>query len=236
MPSPYFYFISMAYYDKLASAIKNDVISGLRGYTATPTMSLKQLEDDIVDERLQIIKEYSLKGIIPKRDLLMSVNCIPVDCKDIENCMSCFDNSLEGTPTLHFEIPQILMEYGEGIEYIGSVDKGQPFIFYTNPTILKYHKHRVRAKNKPYVFIDITPNLNNMYDCYLFNVPLIKQVSLVAILKDLRQLSYYGISQFSDINNMTFIDAEIKKRLTEKKLRYYRQFAAPLTSNDQIPK
>ena len=40
----------------------------------------------------------------------------------------------------------------------------------------------------------------------------------------------------SDINNMTFIDAEIKKRLTEKKIRYYRQLAAPVLPNDQVPK
>ena len=34
---------------------------------------------------------------------------------------------------------------------------------------------------------------------------------------------------------MTFIDAEIKKRLTEKKIRYYRQLAMPITPNDQQP-
>ena len=54
----------MGYYGKLASAIYNDVVSGLRGIHSGPTMSLEQLEDDIVDERLQIIKEYSLKGIL----------------------------------------------------------------------------------------------------------------------------------------------------------------------------
>ena len=228
----------MAYYEKLASAIYNDVVSGLRGYTTSPTMSMEQLEDDIVDERLQIIKEYSLKGLIPKKDLLMSVNCIPVDCKDIENCMCCtgLDKREDGTPTLHFEIPQVIVEYDGGIDYIGSVDKQIPFTYYTNPTVMKYHKYRTRAKNKPYVFIDVTPNPNNMYDCYIFNVPLIKQVSVIAVLKDPRQLAYYGIATSSEINNMTFIDAEIKKRLTEKKLRYYRQFQAPILPNDQTPK
>ena len=33
---------------------------------------------------------------------------------------------------------------------------------------------------------------------------------------------------------MTFIDAEIKKRLTEKKIRYYRSLQAPIVPNDQI--
>lgn len=69
--------------DKLVSAIKNDVVSGLRGYHTNLSMSDEQLADDIIDERLQIIKEYSLKGILPTRDLYLSINCIPVDCKDI---------------------------------------------------------------------------------------------------------------------------------------------------------
>lgn len=228
----------MAYYEKLASAIYNDVVSGLRGYSSTPTMSMEQLEDDIVDERLQIIKEYSLKGLIPKKDLLMSINCIPVDCKDIENCMCCtgLDIRENGTPTLHFEIPQVIVEYDGGIDYIGSVDKQQAFVYYTNPTVMKYHKYRGRAKNKPYVYIDVTPNHNNMYDCYVFNAPFLKQISVVAVLKDPRQLAYYGYPVTPEINNMTFIDTEIKKRLTEKKLRYYRQFQAPILPNDQQPR
>jgi hypothetical protein len=224
----------MGYYFKLASAIYNDIVSGLRGYTTSNTLSIEQLEDDIVDERLQIIKEYSMKGLIPKRDLLMSINCINVDCKDIESC-TC-GNKADGTPTFHFEIPQLLTEFGGGIEYIGSVDKGQPFIWYISPTVMQYHKYRKRAKNRPYVYIDVTPNANNMYDCWIFNIPVIKQVSVVGIFKDPRQLQTYGCCSALDINNMTFIDAEIKKRLTEKKLRYYRQLAAPILPNDQTPK
>jgi hypothetical protein len=43
-----------------------------------------------------------------------------LDCKNIEKC-SC---SEIGTPTKHFEIPQLILDYGEGaIAYIGSVDR-----------------------------------------------------------------------------------------------------------------
>jgi hypothetical protein len=37
---------------KLASAIYNDVVSGLQGYHHNPSISMEQLEDDVVDERL----------------------------------------------------------------------------------------------------------------------------------------------------------------------------------------
>jgi len=42
---------------ELASAIYNDVVGGLRGYAATPNMSLEQLEDEIIEERQAVIKE-----------------------------------------------------------------------------------------------------------------------------------------------------------------------------------
>jgi len=50
---------------KIADAIHNDVISGLRGYHQTPSLSIEQLEQEVVEYRLAIIKEYMMKGILP---------------------------------------------------------------------------------------------------------------------------------------------------------------------------
>ena len=50
---------------KIASAIFNDVQSGLQGYEASLNMSLEQLEDEVVEERLAVIKKYSLQNLIP---------------------------------------------------------------------------------------------------------------------------------------------------------------------------
>ena len=221
--------------EKLASAIRNDIISGLRGYHTNLSLSIEQLEQDIVDERLQIIKEYSLKGILPTRDLYLSINCIPVDCKNIERCRCGKEDCL--TPTAHFEIPQLLNDYGlQSVDYIGSSDRQLPFIYYTSSTAFRYHKYKKRGKNKPYVWIDTTPNENGMYDCFVFNAPLLSQVSITAIFKDPRQINELSSScncvEGMD-NNMSFINNEIKKRLTEKKIRYYRQLQAPVLPNDQ---
>lgn len=72
-----------------------------------------------------------------------------------------------------------------------------------------------------------------MYDCFVFNAPLLSQVSITAIFKDIRQLEKYECCVAEQDNNMTFINNEIKKRLTEKKIRYYRQMATPILPNDQ---
>jgi hypothetical protein len=42
---------------KITSAIYNDVVSGLAGMNANPTISLEQLEDEVVEERQSVIKE-----------------------------------------------------------------------------------------------------------------------------------------------------------------------------------
>ena len=218
--------------EKLASAIYNDVVSGLSGITSNPTMDIYQLQDDVVDMRLQIIKEYSLKDLIPKKDLLMSINCINVDCLSLDKCCSTSNYS---KPVAHCEIPQLLNDFGNSsVEYFGATDKQVPFKVYMD-TSFKYHHLKLRGKDKPYIFIDVTPNSNNMLDCFLFNVPLLKRVSIMGIFKDLRQLDNFDCCN-AESNNMTFIDMEIKKRLTELKLRYYRQLYYNPTPNTQAPK
>lgn len=221
-------------FEKLASAIRNDVVSGLRGYHHNMSMSIEQLQDDIVDCRLQIIKEYTLKGIIPINDLILAINCIDVDCKDLERCSLCKGNSDCPTPVAHFEIPQLILDFGfMPIVYLGTTDRMNPFICYTSPQAFNYNKYRRRRKTKPYVYIDVAPNENGMLDCFIFNASLLKQISIVAVFKDPRQLEQYGCCQELSDDNFSFLNAEIKKRLTEQKIRYYRQLAAPILPNNQ---
>lgn len=211
---------------KLASAIEADVISGLRGFHGTMSMSLEQLEDDIIQTRLQVIKEYSLKGILPIKDMMMAVNCIPVDCKDLDRC-SCSSSS--GTPVAHFKIPQIVNTYGEqAIEYIGSTDRQNPFAVYTSDISWRNSRYRKRGKDRPSVYVDTTPGIDDMCDCYIFNGPFIRELSVVAVFKDPRQLEGYACCADTDVSNVTFIDNEVKKRVTENKIRYYRQMATAI--------
>ena len=58
--------------EKLADAVLNDLRSGLRGYHQNMSISKEQLEEEIVQTRLAVIKEYMLKGILPIEDLITS--------------------------------------------------------------------------------------------------------------------------------------------------------------------
>lgn len=223
------------YIEKLASQIKNDVVSGLRGYHSNLSMNIKQLEDEVVACRLSILKEYSLKGVFPIKDLLMSINCIDVDCKSLERC-GC--KNFEGTAIAHFEIPQVISDYGkQSIEYIGGINRQNKFTIITSLSELQNKQYRKRGKDKPYVWIDFAPNSNGMLDCFLFNAPMLKQVSVVGIFKDPRQLNKYTCCNTDELEgqdtNNNFIDQLIKERLTKEKINYYRQLQPPILPNNQ---
>lgn len=226
---------------RLADAAYNDIVSGLRGYHQNMSMSKEQLEQEIVEMRLAVIKEYMLKGILPLDDLVVSLNCVPVDCDTLDKCKC--SGSVCGYPIAHFQIPQILFDYGLGkaIKYIGSSDRQHSFMYYTQNInkVQLYQKYRKRGKKKPWVYIDVTPNSRGLIDCYIFGAPLIKQVSIVAIFKDPRQLEEFQCDCENDTEenlsdfNFNFLDIVIKDRLVQQKIKYYRQLAAPILPNNQ---
>ena len=55
-------------------------MSGLVNITSDPNISLEQLEDEVVEERQAVIKEWLYKNFINRKDLMLAINCIPVDC------------------------------------------------------------------------------------------------------------------------------------------------------------
>lgn len=223
------------YIEKIASQIYNDIVSGLRGYHSNPSINLEQLQDEVVICRLQVIKEFLLKGVFPIKDLLLAINCIDVDCKSLERC-NCgqFKDNLNA----HFQIPQIITDFGkQAINYIGSIDRQNKFVVVTSLTEFRNKKYRKRGNDKPFVWIDLTPNSEGMLDCYIFNAPFLKQVSVIAAFKDPRQLSMYECCNQDELlgadTNISFIDQLVKDKLTKEKLNYYRQLAAQRLPNDQ---
>ena len=76
-----------------------------------------------------------------------------------------------------------------------------------------------------------------MLDCFLFNAPLLEQVSVVGVFKDPRQLIKYNCCNNQELvgpdTNMSFIDQLVKDKLTKEKIYYYRQLQVPRLPNDQ---
>ena len=215
----------------IASAIYNDIMSGLVNITSDTNISIEQLEDEVVEERQSVIKEWWYKNIINPKDLLLAINCIPVNCADPAKC--CNFNLTK--PTHHFEIPQLMNDLGEdSIEFIGSVDREIQFKYYTS-TSYQYHKYKRNKSNEPYVYVETTPNENGMYDGWIFNAPFIKYISVIGIFKDPRQLENFDCCRAYEYLDIGPVSSEVKKRLTQRKFYYYRQSYTGPHSDNNIP-
>ena len=225
------------YIEKLASQIRNDVVSGLRGYHQNLSMNMEQLQDEIVACRLEILHQHFLKGVFPIKDLLIAINCVDVDCESLERC-SCREYNPDDTLVAHFQIPQVISYYGkQAIDYIGSTDRRNKFQIITSLTELENRKYKKRGAEKPYVWIDYSPNSNGMLDCFIFNAPFLEQISVVGAFKDPRQLNQYHCCNTDELDgpdiNPSFVDQLVKDKLTKEKLYYYRQMAAQKLPNTQ---
>ena len=153
--------------NKIVSAIINDLSGGSAGLNANPALNELQIEDEVVEKRITVIKELYHKGLLSKGDLAMSINCIPINCEDPANCNNCGNNYYDsGQRQSHFEIPLLIDDLGsDSIIYIGSLDHNTPYTVYYSLDNARQHKYRRRGVDRPYVYINRTPNQNNMHDC-----------------------------------------------------------------------
>lgn len=215
--------------EQLSSIIYNNIVSGIEGSHIDLKFSLSQIEDDIINERLQIIKEYAIKGMLPSADLMIKLSNIKLLDQPTSGIGS---SDLNGFNIKTFEVPQIAFVYDkESIAYIGN-DSGQDsFPFYIDRHAWVNHRYKRFIKQRPHVYVDLATNENNKYNCYLLSKEAISipSISIVAIWKDPRSLLDYQIDNEDEILNWSHISAEIIKRMTEKYLRYYRQLYQPPT-------
>ena len=221
----------------MASAILSDLKSGLAGMNSNPNISIDQIEDEIIEVRQSIIREMYTKGILQKHDLMLAINCIEVDCKDPAKCC----NAPSGKSVLHFEIPQLVDSMGlDAIDFIGSADRGNNLkknVYFSSKTA-NYHKYKRFGATDPYIYIEKTPNENKMYDCWIYNIPFVKKISIIGIFKDPRQLEWFECCNSDDANyrDLGSISDMIKEKITKSKFYYYRQAIEIPVPNKQIPR
>lgn len=220
--------------EQISSAILNNVYTGLAGLSSNPKISIEQLQDEVIAEKNQIMREFLLKGVLSLEELFLAINCIEVSCDYMSKCCEL----QVGEKALHFEIPPIIYLNGvDTIRFIGSIDRNTKYNVYTDESY-RFHKYRKRGANHPYVYIDTAINSNGNMDGYIFNVPFVKYISVIALFQDPRRLLEWDCCSE---NPESYLDCgilsdEIIKRMTEKYLRWYKQLASPVTNNDQMPK
>ena len=218
--------------NQIASAIINDLFSGnLVSLSNRAMISQEQIEDECIETRCAIIKDWYLKNMLNLGDMMVAINCVEVDCKDQNKC-SCISSLANAKMAKHFEIPQLMPGLGvDALAFVGSTDRSHAFKVYYNLEAIKYQQHyqkyRKRPNNKPFVYIEKTPNENGMYDCWIFDAPFIQYIAVIGIFKDPRQLEKYNCCDDIDYLEMGAISNEIKNRILQKKIQLYRTSAPP---------
>lgn len=214
--------------NQIASSIVNDLYAGnVVKLSDREHISIEQLEDEIIDCRATVIKEWYLKNILNIKDIAVAINCIPVDCADQNKC-ACSSSIANPQMAKHFEIPQLLAGLGsEAIQYIGATDRSNAFKVYYSLEATKYEKYRKRVKNKPYIYIEKTPNENGMYDGWIFNAPFIQYIAIIGIFKDPRQLQQYNCCNEVDYMEVGALSDAVRTKVLSNKIQLYRSAAPP---------
>ena len=218
--------------NQITSAIINDLFSGnLVSLSNRSMISQDQIEDEVLETRSAVIKDWYLKNMLNLSDMMVAINCIEVDCKDQNKC-SCMSSLANAKMAKHFEIPQLMPGLGaDALMFVGSTDRSNAFKVYYNLEAIKYQQHyqkyRKRPNLKPFVYIEKTPNENGMYDGWIFNAPLVQYIAVIGIFKDPRQLEQYNCCNDIDYLEMGAISNEIKNRILQKKIQLYRTPAPP---------
>lgn len=209
----------MGIYSKLASAIYNDIHAGLKGLVNEFTLSIEQIEDEIVNMRMKLIQEKLDNNISYKKQFVTGIKCIKVDCEPIDNC-ECFENTLPTTPMPHFEIPVPFSDmYDLAITYIGTTDMEEEYTVFTNFKKIRAMKHRRVPIRKPYVFINPAPNKRGFLDGYIFNAPYVQQISIFAVFKDLRTFLDEYCCEITD--NSESLNTDIQNAIVTQKIQAY---------------
>lgn len=223
----------------IASAIFNHVVSGLAGINSNIKISIEQLEDECLEERNRLVKEALLKGILTLDEMYLALNCVEVDCDYMSKCNTCNSIFPVGEKALHFEIPPIisLVNGISTIKFIGSVDRKVKYNVYTDESY-KFHKYKKRGANYPYVYLDTTINARGNIDGYIFNIPFVKYISVIALFKDPRRLLEWDCcaenpNMYSDCG---ILSEQIINNLTQRYIYFYKQAATPVTPNNQQPR
>jgi len=214
--------------DQLASAVQNDIHTGLQGVGNIP-YSLDQLKDDLLLQRASFLVNLYKKGALKEFEIYQKIPCITTDCQDLAKCCK----GPKGiAPTVHFEIPKLVLALGEKtVKFIGAADYSIEYKVYLDTTF-RYSNYRRYGNNLPFVFVDTTLNGNGKFDCFLFNAtPKVLTVEIIPFNPE--ELSEYSCCANPEFDPTGFISSEIKTAVTEKYIRHYRQLNFGPTTNTQ---
>ena len=218
---------------QLATAVRNNVVSGLKGIDFTG-FSTEQLEDEILINTPALMLEYAANGLLNLDRVSQRIDGIEISCKDLSaNCNVPVDDCAP-----HFEIPALNIAAMTPLSYLGTANGDFTFKVYLDRQY-RFHKYRMATSKMPFAWVSTTSNQNGMFDVYLFNLGRyenLKFVSVEALFDD--PYSLLGTEYYTQFSNAEFyapaiVQGALVSKLSMEYIKYYRQMEARPKTNTQ---
>ena len=219
---------------QMASTIRNHVVDGLNGLTAT-SFSMEQLQDEILQTASTSIIKLAAQGVIDLSRLTQRIDGLPINIKDLST--NCDVGSESCAP--HFELPNLNRVAPDPILYLGSFDANLVFKVYYDRDY-RFHKYRLATSSRPFAWVSTSANRNGLYDVFLFNMGKynnIKFLSMDVLLDnpyDLLKTQYFEQFASSEFYAPLYVQKEIIDALTQQYVNYHRQLHMQPQPNTQI--
>ena len=218
---------------QMATAVRNHVVDGLKGVSYT-AFSMEQLKDEILLTAQTVLLEFSKQGILDLESYSQKIDGIKLSCDDLLD--RCEIESDICKP--HFQIPELNLTAIRPIKYIGTVDTKMTFKVYLDRDY-RFHQYRLATAKAPFAWVSTTRNSAGLFDVFLFNMSAysdLKFITIDAIFNnpyELLETEYFQQFSNSDFYAPAVVQDAVITKLTEKYIKYYRQFEKVLKPNTQ---
>jgi hypothetical protein len=221
--------------NEMSSTIENNVSDALSGAILNRAISTEQIaaEMDLLREKLAF--EQVKSGKIDLKYFMQSLPPQALVCRDfVRDCGSV--KSGDSVPSIR--IPKLMaMQNNSQLEYVGLANKQKRFTVYYDVDDISNHKFRLKTAHAPFVWVDLTPDNDDMIALYFFNMGEYSTLKYVdvrgAFAKPTIVAPLDPMFEFKEYPAPGYIQSMIITTLTETYLRYYRQLNIPNQPNTQ---
>jgi len=225
--------------NEMASTVENNVSDALSGAILNRAITVQQISAEIDLLREKLAYEQLKTGKIDLKYFMQSLNTLPLVCRDfVRDCGAI--KSGDSVPSIR--IPKLMAtQDNTQIEYIGLANKQKRFITYFDIDDISNHKFRLKTAHSPFVWVDLTPDDDNMIALYFFNLgkyATLKYVDVRAAFAKPTELKPLNPElDAQEYPAPGYIQEMIITTLSERYIRYYRQLnvnTQPNTQTDPI--
>jgi len=220
---------------QIASTIENNVSDALSGAILNRAVTYDQIYGEIDLLREKLAYDQIKTGKIDIKYFMQSLPLQNLVCRDLTRGCGIIKSG-ESVPSIR--IPKLMaMQDNSQLEYVGLANKQKRFITYYDIDDISNHKYRLKTPESPFVWVDLTPDNDDMIALFFFNLGQYNALKYVevrgAFAKPTNVMPLNPEEDEKEYPAPGVIQEMIISTLSERYIRYYRQLNVMPTPNTQ---